>query len=964
MWLQISWILLMTTMSLSNAELPSDNDNEEENSSPRSMPDFWLFGDIKLTDHQKVLLDVPEGAKDKFGFPRKPPAATREKTLLWDNGVIPYEFDCSLQNMPELQRIIRLAMNDWESKTCIKFIERTNEKDYVNFFRGTHCYSTVGKARNERREVSVGFGCEYHHVMAHELGHVIGFWHEQSRPDRDEYVKIIWKNVNRGWEHAFLKQTWQAVDSFDTPYDYNSIMHYRLNAFSRSRRRKTIIPLKKDAHKVRPYRKISKIDAIQVKRMYNCDAKNQRLLNNSSLEAFRRAKRAVGGGGLVTIRGSSLRSKEETEKKKKTTKDLNCKDTSTACPYWAKKGFCEARQDIKLTHCRLSCNACDEAIEVKPSEKPDGECVDRNDACELWVKSGYCESRPDIMRVECRKSCRICTDEKCIDMDPRCRAWSRWKYCTDKAYKNVMMQACRRSCGFCVAETHDCRDRLKYRCKRLKDEGYCESKKPNERNSMRNMCALTCNFCYKDVTVAKTKPARRPPCVDTMKACFGWSRLGYCFADHRESFMREYCKRSCNLCSSMSPDHTTEKCLDNDIMCEELKGRGYCEQADKKKYMAFHCKRTCKLCNRKEEMPAPCKDKHKSCNAWAARGDCHVRALYMMKYCKRACNLCRSIGLYQIKPTHQNSPCIDKHPYCPRLTEKGYCNLFSKFMYKKCPLSCEACYPEVDKKLAEKCKNKMDDANCEHWAGLGYCQSRADFMTDKCQHACNSCPKEPVKTRPAKPKGIRCHDPCKKWLERGQCTTRWRRRCIRTCLTLGCDEEPVRPEGTCSEPLGVGWDNTLPDSAFNASSSLFTRPWDFGPYNGRLYLQDDRIRKRIGGWCARHKNHNQWLQVDLGKIKSVTAVATQGRDKYYEHVKSYELAFSKDGVRWNRYKENGRVRVLPGNCDNFTPVINKLIRPVQARFVRFYPRTYNNICMRVEVYGCSRQKGYEMKRGR
>lgn len=69
----------------------------EENSSPRSMPDFWLFGDIKLTDHQKVLLDVPEGAKDKFGFPRKPPAATREKTLLWDNGVIPYEFDCSLR---------------------------------------------------------------------------------------------------------------------------------------------------------------------------------------------------------------------------------------------------------------------------------------------------------------------------------------------------------------------------------------------------------------------------------------------------------------------------------------------------------------------------------------------------------------------------------------------------------------------------------------------------------------------------------------------------------------------------------------------------------------------------------------------------------------------------------------------------------------------------------------------------
>lgn len=68
-----------------------------------------------------------------------------------------------------------------------------------------------------------------------------------------------------------MKQTWQAVDSMNTPYDYSSIMHYKLNAFSRSPRRKTIVPLRRV--RARPYRRISKIDALQVNLMYNCNGK-------------------------------------------------------------------------------------------------------------------------------------------------------------------------------------------------------------------------------------------------------------------------------------------------------------------------------------------------------------------------------------------------------------------------------------------------------------------------------------------------------------------------------------------------------------------------------------------------------------------------------------------------------------------------------------------------------------------
>jgi len=68
----------------------------------------------------------------------------------------------------------------------------------------------------------------YNHVgvVIHELGHVIGFFHEQSRTDRDQYVRIEWGNIKpRAFENFERYSIWE-VDSLDVPYDYNSIMHY------------------------------------------------------------------------------------------------------------------------------------------------------------------------------------------------------------------------------------------------------------------------------------------------------------------------------------------------------------------------------------------------------------------------------------------------------------------------------------------------------------------------------------------------------------------------------------------------------------------------------------------------------------------------------------------------------------------------------------------------------------------
>ena len=82
-----------------------------------------------------------------------------------------------------------------------------------------------------------------------------------------KWYRLLWS----GWKHAFVKQTWQAVDPMNVTYDYSSIMHYKFNAFSRSRNRKTILPLIRV--RARPYRRISRLDALQANMMYKCHGK-------------------------------------------------------------------------------------------------------------------------------------------------------------------------------------------------------------------------------------------------------------------------------------------------------------------------------------------------------------------------------------------------------------------------------------------------------------------------------------------------------------------------------------------------------------------------------------------------------------------------------------------------------------------------------------------------------------------
>ncbi|KAK4010241.1 hypothetical protein OUZ56_019391 [Daphnia magna] len=163
----------------------------------------------------------------------------------WPNAIIPYVISDAYTTAQ--RGIIAYGMSAYHNNTCIRFVPRTCETNYIRIFKsGSGCWSYIGLINQGAQDVSLDDGCvasQAPGIVMHEFMHAAGFFHEHSRPDRDTYVSVNLNNVLEQYRHNFNALTTSQVTTLGLSYDYGSVMHYPKGAFAIDNTIDVITPL-------------------------------------------------------------------------------------------------------------------------------------------------------------------------------------------------------------------------------------------------------------------------------------------------------------------------------------------------------------------------------------------------------------------------------------------------------------------------------------------------------------------------------------------------------------------------------------------------------------------------------------------------------------------------------------------------------------------------------------------------
>ena len=156
-------------------------------------------------------------------------------TSKWTNGIIPVAIHPDTPNRDHIIDAMAYVMSKIPSIN-FRSVEVQDgsiiDENYLVFYPSdNNCASGLGMEGGVQY-IIVPSWCQTGSLV-HEIGHTLGLWHEQTRCDRDQHIRIVWDNIREEWKSQFTSLC-NSDDPSDSPasfgdYDLCSIMHYPTN---------------------------------------------------------------------------------------------------------------------------------------------------------------------------------------------------------------------------------------------------------------------------------------------------------------------------------------------------------------------------------------------------------------------------------------------------------------------------------------------------------------------------------------------------------------------------------------------------------------------------------------------------------------------------------------------------------------------------------------------------------------
>ncbi len=198
---------------------------QEENYDPESkLIPFEVVNGLAIA-FGDIILGTPENPEVTKGFFDAP------HPKLWDKPEIPFAIS---DDLPDPERV-RTALRYFEENTPVSFVPYESQTDAVVFSPGEdNCYSLLGR-EGGLQPIKLAPQCQWGQIV-HEIMHSLGFVHEQSRPDRDDYLDILWSNIDPLRKNQFKKvpAAFMAAQK-DSAFDYQSALLYSPEMFSKEK---------------------------------------------------------------------------------------------------------------------------------------------------------------------------------------------------------------------------------------------------------------------------------------------------------------------------------------------------------------------------------------------------------------------------------------------------------------------------------------------------------------------------------------------------------------------------------------------------------------------------------------------------------------------------------------------------------------------------------------------------------